>query len=139
MATAQCYGGPANGVHFELARLPKILRVTRDRRKFDALDLLEDEPTAEEEVFVYRMIGSPSFVCRSKDPLTASYEPVPVFGVNADESVREREGWQRLARRLAADLSDEPSPATFERMKALVTTAEEEDDGDHDRPGRGRR
>ena len=130
MASASCYGGPADGVTFTLARLPKILRVTRNAEKFDALDLLDDEPYEDEIVCVYRMWGGVGFMCPAPDgdPRSAGYEHVPAVGLQPGESMREREGWHLMARRLAVDLSDQPGDATWEllRERAEFNTTEED-------------
>lgn len=49
--------GPADGKNLELRRAPKFLRVVIDRGHVDALDQLDDEPTAEERIVVYVLRG----------------------------------------------------------------------------------
>lgn len=56
MNTVEFQDGPAIGVTLNLERQPLFLRVVRDIETgaIDALDQLDDEPKATEEVFVYR-------------------------------------------------------------------------------------
>lgn len=50
--------GPAAGVTLLLQRTPSLLRVVRDTKgKWDALDKLDDTPTAGEAITVYRLSG----------------------------------------------------------------------------------
>jgi hypothetical protein len=50
--------GPAGNKRFFVARAPVYLRLVQDiNGKWDVLDLIDDEPTPEEEVFVYRQIN----------------------------------------------------------------------------------
>lgn len=47
-------GGPADGQTLTLKRRPILLRVVQDNDgQFDALDMPDDEPRADEKVFVY--------------------------------------------------------------------------------------
>lgn len=53
--------GPAAMVFLSLRRAPLYLRVVRSAAgEFDALDQLDDEPAADETVFVYRLAGKPA-------------------------------------------------------------------------------
>jgi len=93
--------GPAEGQLMSLQRTPIMLRVVRSPSGIcDALDLLTDEATAQEEIWVYRMDGvSLSGVVCSRnrrpgnrcDPL-ASYRLLPQQP--ADEHVRTTTAWQ---------------------------------------------
>lgn len=49
--------GPAKGHALMLRMSPRYLRVTRAAGVWDALDLPEDNPRSEEEVYVYRRRG----------------------------------------------------------------------------------
>jgi hypothetical protein len=50
--------GPATGQLLMLRRAPRYLRVTKSPRGvWDALDRLDDTPTAEEQVYVYVRVG----------------------------------------------------------------------------------
>jgi hypothetical protein len=52
--------GPAAGATLSLRRAPYLLRVIVDTSGgIDALDQLDDEPTEEEEVFVYALAAPP--------------------------------------------------------------------------------
>lgn len=55
--------GPAIGKTLMLKRAPFFLRVTvsesREKKTFDALDQLEDQPRPNEDLFVYEMVGKP--------------------------------------------------------------------------------
>lgn len=54
----KCLDGPAAGQVLLLQRAPVFLRVVLDPAgKFDALDLLDDEPAANETIFVYRLVA----------------------------------------------------------------------------------
>lgn len=55
--------GPAKGQTFMLTRAPHYLRIVQDAAgKWDALDQLDDTPTADETIVVYEMVGEPSSV-----------------------------------------------------------------------------
>ena len=62
--------GPAADVVLALRRAPVLLRVVRGPRgKWDALDQLDDTPEPNETIFVYRVVGTPTWVhfcCRGK-------------------------------------------------------------------------
>ena len=65
--------GPAHGKFVSIKRLPMFLRVTIDAAgKVDALDQLDDEPRADEKLFVYRMIPGSESHCfvDGRDPKT---------------------------------------------------------------------
>lgn len=50
--------GPAAGVALTLRRAPLYLRAARDQHgKWDALDLLDDEPAEGEDLVAYRRVG----------------------------------------------------------------------------------
>ncbi len=52
--------GPAKDVTLELKRIPHFLRVTRNTKlEFDALDLLEDSPRADETLIAYQLADQP--------------------------------------------------------------------------------
>ncbi len=72
MAT-QFLDGPAEKVALSLRRAPLFLRVSFDpaAQKWDALDLLEDEPFDGEKIFVYRREGEPTLCfVDGRDPKT---------------------------------------------------------------------
>lgn len=54
--------GPAKGVTLELGRAPLFLRVVQNTKTaaWDALDQLDDKPSLEEIVHVYRLLGEPA-------------------------------------------------------------------------------
>ena len=71
--------GPAEGQTLGLARAPKLLRVVQDgRKKWDALDRIEDVPRPEETVTVYVRVTEP-------------------FMVHVDMRDRKKSGWYQGA------------------------------------------
>jgi hypothetical protein len=54
--------GPAKGQTLMLHRAPRFLRVTEDNGKWDALDQLADTPRPNEKLFVYEIVGEPSWI-----------------------------------------------------------------------------
>jgi len=52
--------GPAKGTNLSLGRSPYFLRAVRAPGKpWDALDQLDDEPSPDEEIHVYRLASTP--------------------------------------------------------------------------------
>lgn len=47
--------GPAKGQTLMLHRLVRFLRVTKDKGKWDALDLINDEPMDSEKLYAYEL------------------------------------------------------------------------------------
>lgn len=63
--------GPAKGQSFTLQRSPVFLRLVLKQQKWDALDLLDDEPATDEVPFAYRITGNPgSAFVDGRDPKT---------------------------------------------------------------------
>lgn len=50
--------GPAKGVYLQARRAPLMLRVVHNKVTdvWDVLDQLEDSPSADEEIFIYRVV-----------------------------------------------------------------------------------
>lgn len=96
------WGGPAEGANLSLRRAPRFIRVVRGPRgKLDALDQLDDEPTASETVSVYRQVWKgPTIHMKGTRAVTgfwptASYQWMP--HVNG-ESVRSTDAWRAWCR-----------------------------------------
>lgn len=54
--------GPAEGKTFLLKRAPHFLRAVQGPKgDWDALDQLDDRPSADEKVFAYEMVGEPTW------------------------------------------------------------------------------
>lgn len=97
--------GPAAGKTLMLKRAPLFLRVTQRGDDWDALDQLDDQPAADEEIHVYRLQGQPGSVhmnfgrCRGGLFTTAEYayfSPQPT-----DAELRTTAAWHATASRLA--------------------------------------
>jgi len=97
--------GPAAGVTLMLKRAPLMLRVTRQviARTWDALDQLEDEPDADEEIHLYRLdspVGSCHINCgRGRGKRASGWYPIAEYRhwpeAIADEHLRTNEAWRR--------------------------------------------
>jgi hypothetical protein len=94
--------GPASGQRFQLKRCPLFLRVVQNKEsEWDALDLIEDVPSAEEKVYCYRkrpevlraMVDGKNY---SGPIMIAEYDEVTEAPTDAE--MRSTYGWQRWCR-----------------------------------------
>jgi hypothetical protein len=97
---ARFLDGPAEGVHLQLHRAPVMLRAVRKPGgEWDALDAIDDEAEADEEIVVYRYAGNISrfHLRRSPRKLSGWYEDAD-YAVLAeqppDEDVRSSGRWR---------------------------------------------
>lgn len=97
--------GPAAGKCLQLRRIPLYLRVVRSQRSgaFDALDQLDDEPKAWEELSAYRLVESGGMIhINSRDPKTGRRNggtyPLAKYALVADQpddaTMRDAKKWQ---------------------------------------------
>lgn len=110
--------GPAVGITLQLQRSPLFLRAVRDLDgNWDALDLLDDAPKVNEDVFVYRLLENHGMVHidgRDKQGRRfgkwlahATYE---YHGTQPSlEQGRETERWQRWAHEQAEAMKEKPA------------------------------
>lgn len=92
------HDGPARAQCLALRRAPYLLRVTRAGSTFDALDLVDDVPHPDEQLFAYVLIEGP-VSChlkiakpgRSGFYVMATYKLVPEQP--ADQDMRTRTRW----------------------------------------------
>ena len=100
----QFVNGPACGTTLDLKRAPLLLRVVIGPKGVDALDQLDDEPQADEQIHVYRLVGNVGrgIACSRgrrgggcMSYLVARYvlhDPQPT-----DAAARDRESWRTWA------------------------------------------
>lgn len=105
--------GPAAGQTLVLNRAPFLLRVVQQGKEFDALDLLEDEPTSEERIHAYVLIEGPLCAhlklakpARSGFYLLATYAAVPAQP--RDKDMRTAAVWRAWCEANAAGLGWKP-------------------------------
>lgn len=96
--------GPAEGVTLMLRRAPFFLRAVRAADgEWDALDQLEDQPSADETVVVYQLHGEPSsmHICnRGRGARSGWYRGGEYRLASAppsDEVARDNAKWERWA------------------------------------------
>lgn len=93
--------GPGAGKDFHAQRTPAFLRVVVDRHdNWNVLDLIEDEPTREEEIFVYRRVSSEHRCYRNGNRELSgwhcNYVNVPI-DTGQKASLRYNHRWQQWA------------------------------------------
>ncbi len=117
--------GPAKDVTLNLKRAPVFLRVTLTPQiippKWDALDLLDDEPNEFEKLYAYELTGTPirGMIdgAKYRGPFLASVYRV-VTTQPSDETMRSRELWrdwcnrEAPARKGLTSKPEEPKPGT---------------------------
>jgi hypothetical protein len=90
-------GGPGHGHTFYVQRAPVYVRVVRDiNGKWNVLDLYEDTPTKEEELFVYRQVEWVHVRASKQSGMHYTYEPVPIDG-SLKATLRYRTRWVQWA------------------------------------------
>ena|ERR1700723_887131 len=92
--------GPADGMEFNLRRTPLFMRITRDQdtAKVDALDLLDDTPRDDEDIFVYQRIGEYGHACARGSSGQSGWFATYVWRSEVDGSLlRDSVMWQNWA------------------------------------------
>lgn len=97
-------GGPADGKRLSLSRAPYFLRVAECRGEIDALDKLDDKPTAAENLWVYVLNkNSGGAFIDGHDPKTGKrwgrFETMAEYVLwntqPSDETMRDSIAWQQ--------------------------------------------
>lgn len=90
----QFIDGPAEGQALHLKRSPTFLRVTKDRvsGSWDALDILEDTPTDEEDVYVYQLNSEPG-ICHtySRKPGASGWCMIAEYKLCVEQPIYDRD------------------------------------------------
>ena len=107
--------GPVAETSLELLSAPEFLRVVRDPSGVvDALDQPDDEPTPDEEIYIYKRRGEPSHIFvdwhdgRGRKGgvwLSADYE----FCEASESDVRTQEAWNAWCEHAPEDVTEKPA------------------------------